>query len=153
MEHVRHYLALENIRFDDSIRLVCDLEETAFLLPPLTLQPLVENAVKHGFYDSKKGLTIRLASRQINDRYVITIQDNGRGFDAESFFASLPPAPDRHLTSGTDIAGLSSESSHVGLINVKSRLNSCGGELFVSSRPGDGASIRIELPVIHLESL
>lgn len=128
LEHTKAYLDLEQLRFVDELTVVYDLECTDFLLPTLTLQPLVENAVNHGIRSKESGTgTVTIASRELPDRYEVSVTDDGPGFDPDE-------KPD-------------DSRSHIGLENVRSRLRSlCGGELRIASRPGHGSQVTIALP-------
>ena len=130
LEHTKAYLALEQLRFPDELKVEYDLQCTAFLLPTLTLQPLAENAVRHGIRRSESGSgTLRISTRETPDHYEITVADDGAGFD---------PAGD---SAGGD------GQPHIGLSNVRERLRRlCGGELRIESEPGKGCRATILLP-------
>lgn len=142
LTYLKHYIALEKMRFEDRVQVVYDIGESSFSLPALTVQPLVENAVKHGMNGSDRRLTIHVTTRVVNDCYRITIQDDGVGFDVEKFYASQREnALNGHGNERWE------EQTHVGLKNVKARLHSmCGGELFVTSSPGRGTMAVVEIP-------
>ena len=120
LEHTRSYLSLEELRFGDALRIEYDIEAEGFVMPPLTLQPIVENAVRHGIRESESGEgAVWIASREYPDRYEVTVTDDGIGFDAESL---------ENL-----------DSSHVGIRNVRWRLEQlCGGTLAIESAAGQG---------------
>ena len=128
LEHTKAFLELEQLRFGEKLNVVYDLKATAFLLPTLTLQPIVENAVEHGVRENEDGAgTVTVSSREYPDRWEITVSDDGPGFD-----------PD-------EIAG--DGERHIGLKNVRERLRHvCGGELRIVSAPGKGCRVTIELP-------
>ena len=129
LKHVKHYLHLQELRFEDELNVEYDLECTDLLLPPLTLQPLVENAVTYGVR-KQRGRTgrITIRSREYPDRYEIQVIDNGPGF-----------VPD-------NIPGDSSRS-HVGIQNVREHLqDSCGGDLVIESEAGQGTKVTMILP-------
>lgn len=128
LEHVKSYLALQKLRFGDELRVVYDITCEDIMLPTLTLQPIVENAVTHGIRGSESGIgTIRIQSRELDDHYEICVADDGCGFDP----AVLEQA----------------DSSHVGLNNVLDRLRRlCHGELEIQSTPGVGTRVTIRLP-------
>ena len=128
LEHTRQYLWLEELRFEKRLRVVYEIEAADFLLPALTLQPLVENAVRHGVTKKEGGGTIALRTEQSPHHIRITIRDDGVGFDP----GTPPPADGR---------------SHIGIGSVRSRLASmCGGTLTVESTPGEGTTACIQLP-------
>ncbi|UQZ90668.1 sensor histidine kinase [Deltaproteobacteria bacterium Smac51] len=127
LQHVGHYLWLETLRFEEKLRVDFQIEARNFSLPPLTLQPLVENAVRHGLTKKKEGGTIMLRSEELDDSWRITVADDGNGF--ESAPHEIEPR------------------SHVGLDNVRARLIAmCGGKLTIFSAPGQGTVIVIDLP-------
>ena len=124
LEHVKHYIALEQVRFGDRIKVIYDIQSESFFLPTLTLQPIVENAVRHGICKRKEGGTITVTSRDTSTSHVITVADNGVGFD-----------PKKREEDGR---------SHVGINNVKERLSIlCNGELQVCSKAGKGTTVTI----------
>ena len=125
MENVRAYLSVEQVRFSDKLFVEYDTPHTAFLLPALTLQPLVENAVKHNVDSSKPPVHIRIRSMQTNGGSAVVIEDDGVG------------------VTGT----LSDDGGHVGLQNVADRLQIlCGGTLTVSPRPDGGTIVTVFVP-------
>ena len=83
MRHIQSYLKLEKLRMGDRLNIVYDIREEDFLLPPLSVQPLVENAVKHGIFYAKNGGTVRIATCRQEGAIVIVVSDDGVGFDAE----------------------------------------------------------------------
>lgn len=125
MDNVRAYLSVEQVRFSDKLSVEYDTPHTAFRLPALTVQPLVENAVKHNVDSSKPPVHIRIRSfRKDNGSYVV-IEDDGTG-------GSSSPE-DAH--------------SHVGLQNVADRLDIlCGGTLTVTSLPEGGTVVTVFIP-------
>ena len=129
LEHTRQYLSLEKMRFEDKLTVRYDIQCESFVLPILTLQPIVENAVRHGVRGNPDGRgEVVIATRETPDSYEITVTDNGPGFDPEK----------QQRDQG---------SSHVGIQNVRQRLaQMCGGELTVKSIPGAGACVTIALP-------
>jgi len=80
LELVRAYLYIEKERFEDRMTINWDLTENLhFQLPPLTIQPLVENAVRHGILSRSKGGTLSISIKELADDIEITIADNGKG--------------------------------------------------------------------------
>ncbi|WP_458862740.1 sensor histidine kinase [Acidaminobacterium chupaoyuni] len=127
LAHTRNYLALECYRFGGRLRTEFDLQVTAFCVPALTLQPIVENAVRHGVTEREEGGVVRIASAETADAYVVTVTDDGVGFD-----------PTKELADGR---------SHIGIANVRGRLEAmCGGALTVQSIPGRGTVTTIKIP-------
>lgn len=125
LEHTRIYTEIETVRFEN-IRVEYEIADRDFSLPPLTVQPMVENAIRHGVRIRKEGL-VRVSTRSTEDFHEITIRDNGMGFD----------------TLGLDGA----KGSHIGIRNVRERLHTlCGGSLTISSARGEGTTVTIRIP-------
>ena len=125
LHHTRAYLAVESIRYGDKLTVDYDIRHTAFRLPALTLQPLVENAVKYGVGSGRGPGTIVIRTAAEADGAVITVEDNGPGFD---------PAE-------------AETGDHVGIRNVRERLDRmCSGTLEIVSSPGFGATVTVRIP-------
>ncbi len=126
LDHTRTYLTIEKLRFEDLLRVEYDIQYSDFMLPPLTLQPLVENAVKHGIRGREDGGTIQILTRRKNGRVYIQVQDDGNGFDP--------------LTVKDD------GRTHVGLENTRQRIESmCGGQMLIESSAEKGTTVTIIL--------
>ena len=117
------------MRFEGKLEVRYDIGCTSFDLPPLSLQPIVENAVNHGVRANPDGAGIvTIATREYPDRYEITVTDTGPGFDPDN-----PPEKQGR--------------THVGVQNVRERLASlCGGTLTIMSEIGRGTTSTISLP-------
>ena len=127
LAHVKTYLQLEQMRFDEDLNVVYHIETTAFVLPALSVQPLVENAVKHGICPKEGGGTVSLTTRECQDYYEIVVSDDGVGFDTEE-----------KKTDGR---------AHIGIENVRQRLRTmCNATLEITSTPGKGTDAVIKLP-------
>ena len=114
--HIKTYLSLEQIRFRDKLNVVYDVRVTDFKLPPLTVEPLVENAVKHGVTKKRGGGTVTISTCKTENGVQITVADTGVGFEPENYMADGKP--------------------HVGIRNVRERLhNMVGGSLSITSSP------------------
>ena len=126
LKHVKTYWSLEEKRFGDKIRAVYDIQENSFMLPSLTIQLIVENAVKHGMRKGKQ-LTVTIRTYSDVNNYYVEINDDGRGFDVNAFE--------------------NDGKSHIGIKNVQQRLKMmCGGELMVNSVPDQGTDAVIKIP-------
>lgn len=130
---VRDYLAIEGVRFGDRMKSRLTAEDAALgcLVPPLLLQPIVENAVRHGIAPSPKGGTVLLDARIDGERLVLRVSDDGAGPSGET-------GPGE--TSGTG----------TGLSNVRQRLAGLYGDrqkLETTIGNGGGTDVRLELPV------
>ena len=129
LEHTRAYLAVEQVQFEDSLFVEYDTPHTRFRVPPLTLQPIVENAVKHGMDPDSAPLRICIRTRETDAGHVITVEDNGPGFAQTNMDESEP---------------------HIALANIQQRLEiMCGGTLTVMPREGGGTVVKITLPVLQ----
>lgn len=80
---INAYLKLEKLRFGDRLNIAYDIRIKDFFIPSLTIQPLVENAVKHGICEKESGGTLTLRTREVSDSIIIEIIDDGKGFDTE----------------------------------------------------------------------
>ncbi|MBO5547395.1 MAG: histidine kinase [Candidatus Methanomethylophilaceae archaeon] len=128
MKHVRTYVDLEKLRFKEKLNVRYDIRDTSFHIPALTLQMLVENAIKHGVTVKEGGGTVEIATRLTAQGHVITISDDGVGFDV-----SKPLNED--------------DRSHIGLANVKQRLEEMSnGKLSIRSEIGRGTMVKITIP-------
>ncbi len=128
LEHLKKYLYIEKLRFGNKLNIAYDIQTTDFVLPQLSIQPLVENAVKHGVGMKKKGGLVTIATRETENAYEVIISDDGVGFDT-----SAPKKDDGR--------------SHVGMENTRRRLKEmCGGEVKIESTPGEGTVATAILP-------
>ena len=146
LRHVKAYLGVESVRYEGLLQVEYDTPHTAFRLPPLTLQPIVENAVKHGISREHTLLRIAIRTRRTGETSQVIIEDNGPGFDPDPDALAPSSAPE---TSG-DGPQLSAErerDARIGLSNVRGRLELiCGGSLTISSRPEGGTAVTIIIP-------
>src|SRR5262245_4850933 len=126
---VRDYLAVERLRLGERLRFEEDIDPDALevAVPPLILQPLVENAVRHGLAPRRDGGTIRLSARVTEDRLTIEVADDGNGAEPDAWRRD---------------AGL-------GLGAVRRQVSARyadDGEVEVLSRPGAGFTVLIRIP-------
>ena len=128
LSHTQLYVQIEQLRFEDALTVRYDIACTDFSMPALTLEPLVENAIRHGVRKNAGGRgTVVIATRETAEGFEVSVTDDGPGFDP----ATLPEA----------------EKGHVGLRNVRERLAQvCDGTLKVDSAPGRGTTATILLP-------
>lgn len=125
MEHVKHYISIENVRFPD-MSFTFEMNSVDFELPALTVQPIIENAIKHGLMKLEKGGSIRVTSYETDTHYCVRVEDDGVGFD-------------------TSI--LLDERKHIGLRNIRGRLEAMvHGELEIESTMGVGTKVMIKIP-------
>ena len=126
LEHTRIYSEIEEIRFPN-VHVEYDIQDADFLLPALTIQPLVENAIRHGVRIRKSGV-VTVSTRIADGCHEIVIRDNGKGFDAA-------------LVERAD-------ETHIGICNVRERVEKlCGGTLRIESVIGEGTAVTLRLPM------
>ncbi|QCT01188.1 signal transduction histidine kinase, LytS [Paenibacillus algicola] len=140
---VKSYLHIEQVRFRERLRYELDIECDSFRLPPLTIQPLVENAVRHGIMKQSSGGLVQVKVYKEAGEIVIKVIDNGVGMDAGKALqgrgASVSPG-----SSSTS----STSSSGVGIRNIDSRLRRIYGKgLSIISVPGEGTEVSVHLPL------
>ena len=125
MNHVKHYTDIEQVRFPD-MTIQYDLRSVEFLLPALSVQPLVENAIKHGLMGLEEGGIVTISAYETKESYVVEVSDDGVGFD---------------MNAGYD------ETKHVGIKNIRGRIEAmCGGTLTIESEIGKGTKATIRIP-------
>ncbi|MET7773898.1 histidine kinase [Nocardia sp. NPDC005366] len=145
LRNIERYLALERARFGDAleVRLQIAPEVLGVVLPFLALQPLVENAVRHGLAGTRRG-TISIVADDAGADCVITVEDDGVGMDPELLRSGALDA----VEAGSGPTG-STESAHVGLSNVDDRLRAAFGNdygLVVETAPGAGTKVGLRVP-------
>ncbi len=128
LEHVECYLKIEKTRFREKLNVIYSIDCKDFYIPPLSVQPIVENAVKHGITGRVEGGTLKISTFIRDERYVIEVIDDGVGFVTEDFEAN--------------------RQGHVGIENVRSRIRSISrGTVSIKSTAGVGTRVSIEIPV------
>ena len=128
LSHVEHYLALEQQRFQERLHVVYEIAARDFSIPPLTMQPIVENAVHHGVLKREEGGTVTVKTEETSDAYLVTVSDDGVGFRPDM----RPPDDGR---------------THIGIENVRGRLSAlCGGTLTLHSEAGVGTTALLAIP-------
>lgn len=133
LDHTMYYLTLEEMRFGERLKVEYDIEAELFRIPAMTLQPIVENAVRYGIMKRETGGTVKISTAELEKNFVITVEDDGVGFD---------PAQ-KHDDGRT----------HIGIENVRQRLHEmCGGDLKIVSMHGAGTIATILLPKEAAES-
>ncbi len=127
LAHVRHYLWLEQLRYEARIQVTYDIQAEHFMIPVLTLQPIAENAVRHGLAKKDKGGTIVISTRETEEDYLVIIQDDGVGCDLNE--------------------ALSDGRTHLGISNVQQRLAALSfGSLTIQSAPHIGTTATLKIP-------
>jgi len=127
LKHVENYVALEKLRFEKRLYVEYDIKAKAFEVPPLSIQPLVENAIKHGVTQKTQGGIVTLRTYEESNDYVVEVIDDGVGFDMKS------------LNQRGD--------SSIGLSNIEFRIDHmCGGTLAIESQEGAGTKATVRIP-------
>ena len=125
LEHVKKYVNLEKLRFEDKINVIFDIKETEFLIPSLSLQMIVENAIKHGITKKYEGGTVKVTSYNKDGKIYIIVEDDGVGFDVHKVIGN----------------------NHVGFKNSRERLKHfVNGDLVVESKINEGTKVTIIIP-------
>lgn len=124
LEHTRAYLAVEQAQYEDSLFVDYDTPHTWFRVPPLTLQPIVENAIKHGRDPYAGPFRISIKTRKTDRGSEIIVADNGRGFEQND-----------------------NSEPHIALKNIQQRLEiMCGGSLTITPNDGGGTIVKLTIP-------
>ena len=127
LEHIKKYLRLEKLRFQDELNVVYDIQSFDFMLPVLSVQPLIENAVKHGIGQKTGGGTVTIHTSEEENYFLVRVTDDGIGFSEGEC---------------ADDGG-----THVGIENAKKRLNlMVNARLEIDSKKGEGTTVSILIP-------
>jgi sensor histidine kinase YesM len=134
---IGQYLSIEQVRFGDRLAIHKNYSEDvmAISVPPMILQPLVENAVKHGLGEKQHKGTLTIQTQKVADKLVITLTDDGAGCDAEQAI---------------------NDKQRIGLSNVIQRLQHLYDKQHLfdfKSVLGRGTTIKIELPLTLSKAL
>jgi LytS/YehU family sensor histidine kinase len=125
LEHTRAYLAVEQAQHKQLLHVEYDTQFTFFRVPPLTLQPIAENAVKHGLDPYRGPLHIVIRTCRTDKASVIVVEDNGPGFDAAQ-----------------------QSEAHTALTNIRQRLElMCDGKMEITAREEGGTRVTIRIPL------
>ena len=124
LRHVKTYVSLERMRFGDRINLIFDIQTTDFHVPALSIQPLVENAIKHGILKKLEGGTVTVKTYETTEEFVVEVIDDGVGF----------------RMGNVDFAS----NDHLGINNVKYRIEKVGdGTMTIHSEEGKGTCVKV----------
>ncbi|WHH60264.1 sensor histidine kinase [Petroclostridium sp. X23] len=138
IEHIKSYIAIEEARFGDKLKIEYDIKDVKCKIPPLTLQPLVENAVKHGLLTKPGGGRVKIsASYYHKDEVRIWVEDDGIGIHEEKCKNLLKCEGQNH---------------GVALINIHHRLKNAYGSnygLEIKSKLGHGTTVCVRIPAIQ----
>jgi len=136
IELIQSYLSLEKARFDERLQIVWDVDrELGQMIPPLSIQPLVENAVRHGLMNRAAGGILTISIQEQHNDLIVRIHDDGIGMAPEKIPALLAGE------------GTVSANSGVGVINIHKRLLAMYGQgLHIESTVGKGTTISFMIP-------
>jgi sensor histidine kinase YesM len=137
LSHITTYLEIEKIRFEDSLEIEYDIKCDDFYLPVLTVQPIVENAVKHGTSKKRGGGKVVISTYEDAKNYIIKVSDTGCGIKAED----LPKIKTKFFKANHTRRG-----SGIGLAVADEIMTMHGGNLIVDSKEGVGTTVTIILP-------
>ena len=156
LQFVQHYLVIQQVRFYDKLRVEQDIEPAALdcLVPTLLLQPLVENAIRHGIEPAENAGLLRLSAHRLDARLVLTVEDDGVGIPGTNVYAREPKlanqtstlAPTNPVPERGDASPL---GTGIGLSNLRARLQTLYGTdqaLELHPRLERGVTVRIEIP-------
>ncbi len=130
LEHVKNYAMIEMLRFGERLDVQYDIEFDDFTIPALTIQPIVENSIKHGVNQKPEGGTVKIRSHEENGNAIIVVEDNGVGFNVNQ-----NPADDG--------------CSHIGMKNIKQRLTQMmGATVKTTSVINKGTTTVITIPIM-----
>ncbi len=125
LKHIETYIALEKMRFKDRINIIFDIQVQDFDIPPLSIQPIVENALKHGILKKIEGGTLKFSTRQNDEAYIVIVEDDGVGFNMN----------DVNFTNNT----------HFGINNIKQRLKTmCKADMEIISEVNKGTKVIVK---------
>lgn len=127
IEHIKHYTSIEELRFSDKLTVIYDIGSSSFLVPTLSIQPLVENAIKHGVTKKIDGGSVKISTYEDENNYYVKVSDNGIGFDTEAY--------------------RNDNKTHYGIEITKQRLcQMLNARLNITSTTGKGTEAIITLP-------
>jgi len=144
LDYVTSYIRLQNIHFQGSLVLENRIPEELYFyqIIKFTLQPILENSIRHGFVRQHETHRILLLGEEREDRIIITVRDNGQGFSEEKLKEAL------HKLSAKE------ETGRVGLYNINERIKLTFGEnygLRINSREGEYTEVIVEIGKIRGE--
>ena len=126
LRHVKNYIDIEKMRFGNRLKVVYDIGAAQFFVPVLSVQPLVENAIRHGVVKKPEGGTVTIRTYEDIHGVAVEVSDDGAGFDTSE---------------------MHDEKEHTGIENVRMRFRTmCGGNLEITSRIGEGTTVRMHIP-------
>jgi two-component system sensor histidine kinase LytS len=140
IKHIDSYLKIEMARFRGRLKVIYQIPQCKCMVPPLILQPIVENAIKHGILPKKEGGLVTISGTLTDDKIILVIEDNGVGMKNELVKKIIEYNPAR---------------KNIGLSNVHNRLKNIYGNdygLQIESWPGRGTRVTIPIPLVKEDS-
>ena len=125
MENIEAYISLEKRNYGDNLRIVYDIDFDDFMIPALSVQPLVENAIRHGVGTYDEGGTVTISVHKCNDNIVIEVTDDGSG--------------------KSSLTDKQSARKGIGIDNVRSRLSSMIGGTLEIVKNENGTTARVTI--------
>ena len=123
LKHIQTYIDLEKLRFENRINVNYDLKITNYNVPALSIQPIVENAIKHGILKKLSGGTVNIITEENDESIIIKIIDDGIGFNMND---------------------IKEDNKHFGINNIKYRINKmCNGDVLINSELNKGTTVII----------
>ncbi len=130
LEHVKYYCNIEKLRFGDKLDIFYEIGPDSFFVPTLSVQPIVENAIKHGVTKKAKGGCVTVSTFEDETNYYITVEDDGVGFNVNENFEKSDDS-----------------RSHVGIKNITERFKTVmGASVKIDSAEGVGTTVTVCLP-------
>jgi two-component system sensor histidine kinase LytS len=140
IQHIKSYMVIESARFEGKVDIIYEIDpECNCLVPPLILQPIVENSIRHGVLPKLGEGTIKIKTLKNGTQAILTIEDDGVGMSAERLELAF---------------GNKTETKNIGLRNVKSRIKNIYGDesqFTIESEPDEGTKVTIVVPMNHKE--
>jgi len=132
LANVKAYINIEKMRFGDKLKVVYDIQTDDFCILPLSVQPIVENAIRHGIYErGESGGTVVIRTMEREDAWIVVIEDDGVGFDLEEYR--------RRLSSG--------KADSTGISNILFRLETImHAAMVINSTIDEGTTVMITVP-------
>lgn len=132
IENIRAYVNIEKMRFGEKLKIVYEIAEESFDIIPLSIQPLVENAIRHGIHErGAKGGTVYVRSYTIDDNYIVEVSDDGVGFSVDTVMQDIS----------------SGKKDSTGLINLIYRFDKLMQAVVeIESKVGEGTKITVKIP-------
>ena len=132
LANIKAYVNIEKMRFGDKLTVLYDIQKRDFSILPLSVQPIVENAIRHGIYErGEEGGVVTIKSAEREGNVLITVEDNGVGFDVEAYQMALS----------------SGEKDSTGLKNIMFRLDRMmNASVDIQSCIGAGTKVTIAIP-------